>query len=445
MDRLLQVALNSRTNEANQLVKQGVRHFANEEYLEAEERFLRALDYDSTDYQVLMNLGFIAVHKGQPDAAFTYFKKALTLPDSLDHPAKARALWALARVHYSQKRFPDAYTTAKQAKSLSTPELAADVLTMGVYAAPLGKTDLAIQHCRQALTLDPSVFSTIAAYAELDLQTIRDKVMTLLAQMTQDVMTRATTNLTNVQRALTRAIQAPQVFHYADLLYDIRKRIAEAETWLRGASYGDCLKLSESTTKLLPIPEEISRLDAAYADLPPAIEKAAEAETRQRSVLEQTGELLAEGPPPPAMSNGLVWLLYLLPGLGATIGLGELQGILAGMLFWPFILVAALFVVVFGLSGAETVTRCISPILVGAAASAAIWFYFVKLPRDRLDTVKRENARRREKTQNSERQRGECCGPAWTLEDDIKTRRAKILQDVTERLSPIAGSRAGEE
>lgn len=156
-----------------------------------------------------MNLGFIAVHKGQPDAAFTYFKKALTLPDSLDDPARARALWALARVHYTQRRFPEAYATAEQAKALAKPELAADVLTLGVYAAPLGKTDLAIRHCRQALTLDPSVFSTIAAYAELDLQTIRDKVMTLLAQMTQDALTRATTNFNSVQRALSKAIQAP--------------------------------------------------------------------------------------------------------------------------------------------------------------------------------------------------------------------------------------------
>ena len=466
MNRLLQVALNSRTNEANQLVKQGVRHFANDEYLEAEGRFLKALDYDSTDYQVLMNLGFIAVHKGQPDAAFTYFKKALTLPDSLDDPAKARALWALARVHYSQKRFLEAYTTAEQAKALSTPVRAADILTVGVYAAPLGKTDVAIQHCRQALTLDPPLYSTIAAYAELDLQPIRDNVLTMLAQMTQDALQRAMRHIISVQRALSMAVQAPQASHYADLIEVIRKRISEAETWLRHASYEDCLKLSESTKQLVFIPDEISRLDAKYADLPRAIEKVAKAEVRHQSVLDQSEKLpkvppplepLAEGPTPQT-SGGLGCLMYLLPGLGAWIGLGDFAGLLLGLLLWPFLLLAALVVAVFGLTGAETVTRCVVPILIGAAASALIWFCRVMLPKNqllhvRLENARRgeenarrgeENARRRGKIGNSEGQVRQCCRTVEAVKEEIETRRAKILQDLTQGLSPIVASPISE-
>ena len=472
MNRLLQVALNSRTNEANQLVKQGVRHFANDEYLEAEGRFLKALDYDSTDYQVLMNLGFIAAHKGQTDAAFTYFKKALTLPDSLDDPAKARALWALARVHYSQKRFSEAYTTAEQAKALSTPVRAADILTVGVYAAPLGKTALAIQQCCYALTLDPALYSTIAAYAELDLHPIRDNVLTMLAQMTQDALKRAMSHIISVQRALSKAIQAPQASHYTDLVEDIRKRISEAETWLRRASYEDCLKLSESTKQLVLIPDEISQLDARYADLPRNIEKVAEAEARHQSVLEQSGEqaevpppleLLAEGFPPPKMALGSGKLFYLLMGLGSSFGvmvaahdfsIWSFILLPLSILVWPCTTLVGLVFLFSGDTKTE-VGRGFSSALVGqcvgAAAFAALWFYFVKLPRERLDAVKRENARRsdenarrseenarrRGKIGNSKEQVNQCCRTVEAVKKDIETRRAKILQDLTQGLSPL--------
>lgn len=63
LDQMLYVLRNSRNNEARQLVEQGVRHYLIEEYPEAESRFLRALDFDTTDYQVLMNIAFIEVHK----------------------------------------------------------------------------------------------------------------------------------------------------------------------------------------------------------------------------------------------------------------------------------------------------------------------------------------------------------------------------------------------
>jgi len=46
----------SRSNEARQLVEQGVRHYATEQYDRAEERFRQALQQDTTDYQVLMKL-----------------------------------------------------------------------------------------------------------------------------------------------------------------------------------------------------------------------------------------------------------------------------------------------------------------------------------------------------------------------------------------------------
>lgn len=183
---------------------------------------------------------------------------------------------------------------------------------------------------------------------------------------------------------------------------------------------------------------------------------------RHQVLLKQTGEPLAEGPPPREMGRGSGCLLYLLPGFGGAVGaaavvgtvrgadavVGTVLGLLLASPIWPLNTLFALSSV--GQATPEEgsyipASGLLVGQLIGAAISAAIWFHFVKSPGDRLDTAKRENDRRREKIQNSERQRGESCGLARTLEEDIKKRRAKILQDLTQGLSPKAGSGASKE
>lgn len=89
LEEILDVLRSSRNNEAQQLVQQGVRHYVNDEYEEAEERFRRALEYDTTDYQVLMNLAYIEIHKDNASAAVTFFRKAISLPENLDSAQNA--------------------------------------------------------------------------------------------------------------------------------------------------------------------------------------------------------------------------------------------------------------------------------------------------------------------------------------------------------------------
>src|ERR1035441_9216150 len=50
LDKILEILSESRSNETRQLVRQGLRHYLNGEYTEAEERFRKALDFDTTDY-----------------------------------------------------------------------------------------------------------------------------------------------------------------------------------------------------------------------------------------------------------------------------------------------------------------------------------------------------------------------------------------------------------
>ena len=104
LEKILHVLRENRSNETRQLVQQGIRLYINEQYDKAEERFKRALDYDMTDYQVLMNLAYIELHKGDLKAAYKWFKDALNLPENLNNSSKSRTLWAIARIFYTAKQ-----------------------------------------------------------------------------------------------------------------------------------------------------------------------------------------------------------------------------------------------------------------------------------------------------------------------------------------------------
>lgn len=72
---ILSTLRQSRSNEARQLVEQGLRHYINGQYEQAEERFRLALIQDTTDYQVLLNLGLIAVKKKDSAPRHTTFSR----------------------------------------------------------------------------------------------------------------------------------------------------------------------------------------------------------------------------------------------------------------------------------------------------------------------------------------------------------------------------------
>jgi len=103
LDQILRVLQQSRSNEANQLVQQGTRLYINGEYEDAEERFRLALELDKTDYQVLMNLGFIEIRKDNAAAAHAFFKKAFSLPGNINSVCQAKTLRAIARLYYTEQ------------------------------------------------------------------------------------------------------------------------------------------------------------------------------------------------------------------------------------------------------------------------------------------------------------------------------------------------------
>ncbi len=186
LEDILNTLQENRNNETRQLVRQGIRHYTNGEYEEAENRFRMALDFDTTDYQVLMNLGYIEIHKNQAKEAFTFFRKALNLPENLDTISKSRTLWAIARLHYAQGEYDQALNAADQSVALDASANPKKIFTLGIYAALDGQSSRAIRYIDQAIRLAPALFATAAV--EPDLDGLRKEIWKLLSRLSSEAI-----------------------------------------------------------------------------------------------------------------------------------------------------------------------------------------------------------------------------------------------------------------
>ena len=138
LEQILHVLHENRNNEARQLVQQGIRLYINEQYQKAEERFKRALDCDMTDYQVLMNLAYIEIHKNNAKAAYGFFNDALKLPQNLDALSQSRTLWAITRLFYTTKNYEKAFQYAEQSLKIGRRE-ANGIFMTAIYATLSGR------------------------------------------------------------------------------------------------------------------------------------------------------------------------------------------------------------------------------------------------------------------------------------------------------------------
>ena len=185
MERILSVLTNSRNNEAQQLVKQGLRHYQNDQYQEAEERFRKALEFDTTDYQVLMNLAYIEVHKDDGPTSIDYFHRALVLPEQLDGNSRYRAMWGIARVHYATGDFSSALKGAlnaiKELEKNHEKVNPSDFVTAAGYAAQAGNKRDALNLVYRAIEYRPTLFAKVAA--ERELFPVRQEVLEKLSNL----------------------------------------------------------------------------------------------------------------------------------------------------------------------------------------------------------------------------------------------------------------------
>ncbi|MBF0459879.1 MAG: SUMF1/EgtB/PvdO family nonheme iron enzyme [Magnetococcales bacterium] len=180
-ETVLGISCQHQTNAVQRLLRQGVRHYVNGEYQEAEQRFRRALKRDSTDYQVLTNLGYIAIRKEDEAGALLFFNKALTLPEGLDKGAQARTLWAMSRVAYAQADPLQAYAFARRAYEKS--QAVEQLFLSACYAALVDLWEEAWHGLAQAIHLDGRFFARAAV--EPVLAPVQERVFSWLASLAQ--------------------------------------------------------------------------------------------------------------------------------------------------------------------------------------------------------------------------------------------------------------------
>lgn len=381
LDQILSVLLNSRNNEAQQLVRQGVRHYVNEQYEQAEERFRRALDYDSTDYQVLLNLAFIEIHKGDAPRAFQYFDDALSLPDHLDGAAKARGLWATARLHYAESEYRKALDTANRALGLE--KATGDALfTTGVYAALAGERDLCLKRIRTAIEIDPGLFAKVAAAPNLG--GMRADVLRLLSQMASAALADAMRALADNREALGEVTKGKHASSYQDLLVTVRKKIDQAEMLLDAPSYGGCLGVTTSLGEVREVIAQLALLERLCKDVAHARDKTTENERLHQDVVQECGTLVVE--------KGVTSQerVLLISCLAVFVVASFLTPLVVGLLSWV------------GCSD-ETVGRaflgslcCGLPVCM-IAGVAGLSFWCLVLPRRASERARQANAIRRER------------------------------------------------
>ena len=165
-DQILHVLKRPRSTEAQELLEQGIRNLVNNKIEQAENRLIRALDLDNTDYQILRNLSVVELHKGNADRAANYLRDALTLPANLDDFARTEALWCLARVEYSEGEYATAADLA--GKSLALRSNPRRVFQYGIYLILANETEKGISLLEDAIRSDPGLFVLTAVSPDLE-------------------------------------------------------------------------------------------------------------------------------------------------------------------------------------------------------------------------------------------------------------------------------------
>lgn len=195
---------NSRNNEAQQLLRQGRRHYFNCEFDEAEERFRKALEFDSTDYQVLMNLAFTALNRNDSTQALFYFKKALTLPEDIGIKERTATLWAIARLHYVTGDYKESHETSLEVFKSLNEILPRDYYLAAVYAFGAKENAYARKCLEKSVENNPSLWGVAAA--DPDLYEHRPVVMTILTRICEDANSQLRRLMTECQSLANDAL-----------------------------------------------------------------------------------------------------------------------------------------------------------------------------------------------------------------------------------------------
>ncbi len=234
LDRILHVLQETRSNEARQLISQGVRLYNAGAFDRAEERFRRALDFDATDYQVLMNLGFIEIHNEHPEAARKFFKDALTLPAELDASAKARTIRAMATLEAALANYNEAIRLGDQLLGQGEKDASLLYLT-AIWSASAGDKREALRRVKDAILMDPRCFSKVAI--EPAFLAMHAEIVELLMALASSAQAAAQELVSRTHDFLERVQRNDRREEYAELTKRLCEFLSRAEGLFLARSY----------------------------------------------------------------------------------------------------------------------------------------------------------------------------------------------------------------
>jgi len=357
--QILEVLRKPRNTQSQELVRQGVRNYVNGKYQEAEDRFLRAHELDNTDYQVLVNLSYIALHKDNPNAAIGYLKDAVTLPDPLDSAAKADALWSLARVYYTQDNFAECVRYAKE--SLSYSSSPKKKFQTGVYEVLARDQEAGMNRIMKAIQEDYRLFAL--ALAEPDLTRARSAIENMLAKLSLDALAKSKKLLALVKSQLKEASGKISYEDCRRIIDSVQERVHGIEKVITNSSYSVCVLAASNLQVLNTVISEIGNLNDLYArdtvldgNYSAAQLKLKDQQSRSEAAAQSASamsELLSSPLIIIATYIGLgVLLHFMIPKKGPFPDVGGFMGNLGGpigFLFWPLPFVVLVFLNLLGL------------------------------------------------------------------------------------------------
>jgi tetratricopeptide (TPR) repeat protein len=261
---ILRTLQQSRSNEAQQLLKQGIRHSRIGEYVEAEERFRLALSFDTTDFQVLMNLGFISLHKDDAAGAEAFFRKALRLPDALDADSRSHVLWTLARLHFAERQFPEAVSSAQEAQR-SESNRALALYRLGVYTGLAGHVDEGIKLIVQAVATDRAFFALAAS--DVDATPFRAPLLSNLARLAKAEYSQTVSLTDHLDSAFSDLGPPAEALGFPDVVADGVHVLACTRAALRNPSYSETVAARNAVALVNAALEGGRTLKVQYEDL----------------------------------------------------------------------------------------------------------------------------------------------------------------------------------
>lgn len=335
---ILKVLEESRPNEARQLVQQAVQHLRVGQIEKAEERLMRALEYDTTDYQVLMNLGYVCLHKDDLDGARSRFEEARTLPRQLDDEARATAELTLARTLYLAGEYTDAAGHAAAALAKTSDRKAAAALAAGAYACLAGDSARGLAWIREAIVHDPKLM--VRALTDPDLEDYREEIHELVCRMAHETATRVRASRSKLLKRLGRVTWEGEHSTSDELRQRVLTIVESTPTGSddRTDSYSALVEGLDQLTRATPLVKTLEKLSGLLGDFTDT--------ARRQKAAQEKRDRGTKGSPRVTSNHLERWLriarFYVLPGLTWFVAMKTIYPgtWLAAAIFWPVLVLA---------------------------------------------------------------------------------------------------------